>query len=295
MQVLSRENCVHTFSAAHPPKYEVDDGEVFWVEAEDAYRGEMKDPSVLRPHIKSTNWSTGPILVKNAKAGDVLCVEFLKFEFADQGAMPTNIGMGLLGDLIDAPTTRIVPVRGDYAIFSDDIHLPLTPMCGVCAVAPPGDEEYTCVWPGDFGGNMDTTKIAPGARLYLPVFHDGAKLFIGDFHACMGDGEVSGTGIEIAGRALVKVSVRKDIALKRPVVETDEAIYFLASEKTLDEAVRVSVLDAIHYMMDRLDLGFQDAYRLFSIACDTQISQVVDPLKTARARVPRFHEKVGRL
>ena len=99
MQVLSRGNAVYTFNAAHPPKYEVTDGEVFWVEVEDAYRGQIRDPSTLRTDIDSskTNWSTGPILVKGAQPGDVLCVEFLKFEFEEQGVMPTSVGMGLLG------------------------------------------------------------------------------------------------------------------------------------------------------------------------------------------------------
>ncbi len=297
MQVLSRGNAVYTFNAAHPPKYEVTDGEVFWVEVEDAYRGQIRDPSTLRTDIDSskTNWSTGPILVKGAQPGDVLCVEFLKFEFEEQGVMPTSVGMGLLGDLIDRPTTKIIPIRDGYAIFSDDIHLPLTPMAGVCAVAPESGVDLRCIYPGDFGGNLDTTKVTVGSKLYLPVIHEGARLFIGDFHACMGDGEVSGTAIETPGRALVRVSLRRDRSIQRPVIETGEAIYFLASAPTLDESVRLCVLDAVHYLMEKLALNFQDAYRLFSAACDTQISQVVNPLKTARARCPRFHEKVGLL
>lgn len=89
----------------------------------------------------------------------------------------------------------------------------------------------------------------------------GARLFIGDFHACMGDGEVSGTAIETPGRALVRVSLRRDRSIQRPVIETGEAIYFLASAPTLDESVRLCVLDAVHYLMEKLALNFQDAYR----------------------------------
>lgn len=32
--------------------------------------------------------------------------------------MPTSVGMGLLGDLLTAPTTKIIPIRDGYAIFS---------------------------------------------------------------------------------------------------------------------------------------------------------------------------------
>ncbi len=47
---------------------------------------------------------------------------------------------------------------------------------------------------------MDNTKIKAGAILYLPVFHEGALLAMGDVHACMGDGEIMVTGAGDSGR-----------------------------------------------------------------------------------------------
>lgn len=297
MRVISKVNAVHTFNASHPPKCEIVSGEIFWIEVEDAYRGQITDPSVKRTDLDTTkiNWSTGPIAVRDAKQGDVLCIEFLDFEFGPQGVMPCSMGLGLFGELITCADSKIIPIRDGYAIFSDEIHLPLTPMAGVCAVAPRPGLDLRCVYPGEFGGNLDTTKVTLGSKLYLPVLNDGANLCIGDFHACMGDGEVSGTAVETPGRGLVRVTLRSDCKIERPVIETNEAIYFLASAETLDESVKIAVKDGIDYLMRKLELNFQDAYRLFSAACDTQISQVVNPLKTARARCPRFHEKIGKL
>ncbi|MCB6610910.1 acetamidase/formamidase family protein [[Clostridium] symbiosum] len=297
MRIISKDNAIHTFNAAHPPKCQIESGEIFWIEVEDAYRGQITDPSVKRPDLDTSkiNWSTGPIAVKDAMPGDVLCIEFLDFEFGPQGVMPSSMGLGLLGDLITQPDSKIIPIRDGYAIFSEEIHLPLTPMAGVCAVAPRPGLDLRCSYPGEFGGNLDTTKVTVGSKLYLPVFNKEAGLCIGDFHACMGDGEVSGTAIETPGRGLVRVTLRKDCKIERPVIETAEAIYFLASAETLDECVKIAVKDGIDYLMRKLELNFPDAYRLFSAACDTQISQVVNPLKTARARCPRFHEKIGRL
>ena len=48
---------------------------------------------------------------------------------------------------------------------------------------------------------MDTRHLTAGATLFLPVFHDGARLSIGDGHAAQGDGEVCGTAIETPMRA----------------------------------------------------------------------------------------------
>lgn len=297
MKTITKDNLIYSFNAETPHKYTVEDGEIFWVEVEDAYRGQITDPSIKRTDIDPSiiNCSTGPIKVENAMPGDTLCIEFMDFVFGPQGVMVTNIGMGLLGDKITEPDSKIVPIRDGYAIFSEDIKLPLTPMAGVCGVAPMPGQDIPCTYPGDHGGNLDTTKVKVGSKLYLPVFIEGANLSIGDFHACMGDGEVSGTAVETPGKALVRVTVSKEHKIKRPVIETNEGIYFLASAKTLDESVRITVEDTVEYLMKKLSLNFQDAYRLFSAVCDTQISQVVNPLKTARAFCPKFHEKVGKL
>lgn len=62
-------------------------------------------------------------------------------------------------------------------------------MIGVIGVAPK-EGAVPCGEPGSHGGNMDNTKIAEGAVLYLPVFHEGALLAMGDVHACMGMGRL---------------------------------------------------------------------------------------------------------
>ena len=129
-----------------------------------------------------------------------------------QGVMVTKCGLGVLGDKIDRPTTKIVPIHDGFAHFTDDIKFPLTPMIGVMGVSP-AEGRIHCAIPADNGGNMDTKLVKVGSKIYFPVFQDGAGLAVGDMHACMGDGELDGTGIETAGRMCLKVTVYKD----RPV------------------------------------------------------------------------------
>jgi amidase len=45
---------------------------------------------------------------------------------------------------------------------------------------------------------------------------------VGDMHASMDDGEICGTGIEIAGEVTVRFDVLKDKQGERPVSETEE-------------------------------------------------------------------------
>lgn len=171
------------------------------METDDCYGGQITDASVKRPDIDITimDCSVGPIEVRGAKPGDTLCVEILAIELGRQGVMVTSKGLGVLGDRITEADTKVIPIEDGFACFSDKIRLPLTPMVGVCGVAPRPGLDIHCAVPGDHGSNMDTKMVKAGARVYLPVSVPGAGLAVGDLHACMGDGELSGTGIETPG------------------------------------------------------------------------------------------------
>ena len=66
--------------------------------------------------------------------------------------------------------------------------VPLKPMLGCIAVAPPQEMSFRSGYLGAWGGNMDFSQLGEGATVYLPVMHPGALLFLGDGHAAQGDG-----------------------------------------------------------------------------------------------------------
>lgn len=289
MQTIPKTPLIYTFSQRHPCVHRVSDGETFRVECDDCYGGQVADEHILRPMIdpKRIDGSVGPIFVEGAHPGDTLLVEVLAIELADHGVMMTGRGLGVLGERIETPDTKIIPLRDGFALFSDTIRLPLTPMIGVMGVAPREGLEIHCATPGDHGANLDTTRLCVGARVYLPVAMEGAGLAVGDLHACMGDGELSGTGIETAGCICLRVSVCRGLPLQRPVIEHGDAIYLLASAPTLEEAVHLACTDGTDFLQRKLGLDFPDAYRLMSAACSIEISQVVNPLCTVRLRLPK--------
>jgi amidase len=67
-------------------------------------------------------------------------------------------------------------------------------MIGCIATAPACDQVYCGTDLGPFGGNMDYNRMGEGVTLYLPVFHPGGLL-------TMGDGERTGTVDVISGFA----------------------------------------------------------------------------------------------
>lgn len=296
MRVIPKDKVIFHFNTTNKANYTVQDGEVFWVEADDCYSGQITDASVKRTDIDISimDCAVGPIDVEGAEPGDTLCVEVMAIDLANHGIMVTNCGLGVLGDRITEPDTKIIPVHDGFAHFSDTIKIPLTPMIGVMGVAPKSGEIH-CAVPDDHGANMDTKLVKVGSRVYFPVAQKGAGLAVGDMHACMGDGELSGTGIEIAGRMCLKVTVYKDRPIQRPVIETYDGIYFLASRPTLDESIKVATSDVVDFLMKKLDLNFPDAYRLMSATCDAQICEVVDDNVTVRLHCPKFDTRIQTL
>ena len=289
MKVFAKDQVVFDFSKANAPVYFVEAGETFWGETDDCYSGQIKTEKVLRPDIDISimDCSVGPIAVNGAEPGDVLCVEVLAIQLAEQGVMVTSPGLGVLGEKIMKAHTKIIPIKNGFAEFNERIKLPLTPMIGVLGVAPVEGSVH-CAVPGDHGSNMDTKLVKVGSRVYLPVFVSGANMALGDLHACMGDGELSGTGIETAGRVCLKVDVTKKQKLQRPMLETAEAVYTLASKNDINEAIKTAVNDMVEFLMLKKGLDFADAYRLLSAACDIQISQLVNETITVRVKAPKL-------
>ena len=83
--------------------------------------------------------------------------------------------------------------------------------------------------------------------------------------------------------------------MERPVIETADALYFVASAETLEQSIRLAVADTVAFLEKKLDLNFPDAYRLLSATCDIQISQVVNDWKTVRVRCPKLDTKIETL
>src|SRR4029453_5692731 len=61
-----------------------------------------------------------------------------------------------------------------------------------------------------------------GATFFLPFSRGGPRLSMGDGPAAQGDGEVCGTAIETPMRALVRLTIRKDLHMTGPEFQTPD-------------------------------------------------------------------------
>lgn len=286
--LLARNSYIYEMSAKHEPVMRVASGTEVTIETFDCFLNQIESEST---DYSSINWNqinpaTGPIYVEEAEPGDILKVKIKKIELDKEGTMVTGPELGVMGDQIPYFSIKKIPITNGKALFNEQIELPLNPMIGVIGVAPKYGE-VPCGTPGEHGGNMDTTLITENATLYFPVFHKGALFSLGDVHAAMGDGEVGVSGIEIPAKVTVTLSVIKGEKLSTPVVENDEGFAFIVSKPTLDEAADVAVKTMANYLTERTGMHLDEVMMLLSAAGHVQVSQIVDPLKTARMFVPK--------
>ncbi len=168
--------------------------------------------------------------------------------------------------------------------------------------------------PREHGGNLDIRYLQVGVTLYLPCYVEGCGLAIGDPHFAQGDGEVSGTAIEMDADFTVTTQILKDgPALSRgphfegPVRVLDipsrrfyattgfplkavgeippDMRYLGATEriaglrnlsKDISLAARNALLEMIDYITDTYGLTPEQAYVVASVAVDLRIGQLVD-------------------
>lgn len=82
-------------------------------------------------------------------------------------------------------------------------------------VAPKEEGRFNTIPPRFNGGNIDIRGLTIGAKLFLPVWVEGALFSTADCHAAQGDGEVTGTGIESPMTVTLRFKVRKYLYIKK--------------------------------------------------------------------------------
>lgn len=286
---LSSKNIFYSFSKENKVALTVESGDSVCLETLDCFSNQIQLPSDKLDFIdwNRLNPATGPIFIKDAMPNDTLEITIKEITISNKGVIATGKDLGLLGDLMEELYFKLVAIRDDRVVFDEKTSLSLKPMIGVIGVAPE-DGQINCGTPGSHGGNMDTKLITEGAKLYLPVFVEGALFGLGDLHALMGDGEIGVSGVEVAGKVVVELRVLKNYTISNPIIKTDNVVATIASHETLDGAASNAVHDMANIFKKFTNMEIKDISMLFSIVGNLEISQVVDPLKTARFSMPNI-------
>jgi amidase len=274
---IARAQLTYHFAADTPPVATMRPGETLTVETHDTSTGRIHRAEDVLAYVaardpKKVNPAAGPVSINGAEPGDELVVEVLAIKLGPLGFVRALKGAGVLQEGIEEHGIVMVRTEGDHLVFGEKLRFPARPMIGVIGVAPADGVVYTA-HPGQQGSNIDLNAIAAGATVHLPVHVPGALLGIGDLHAAMGDGEVSGTGVEISGEVTVRVDLKKGTGLARPWVETPDAWVTVGIGPVLEDAVHQGVQAMTNLLMERFALSRTEAFLLVSARGDVRIGQ----------------------
>lgn len=282
---------LYTLSPLRQPVLRVEPNERFQVETEDAASGQIRKETDVRDRdrVPYGNPVVGPIHVEGARKGDTLQVDIEEVTPSiGQGAtyfsaftysylLPSPVHELLGGKL--PSKTKVCRIRDGEVLFSEKIHLPYRPMIGTIGTAPALEVENVSsgVGVGPHGGNMDIPEIGPSATVYLPVFHDGALLYVGDAHAVQGDGEISGTGVEMPAEITLRTGLVKEKTIRFPRVRKGSEAMCIATTtpgRGLEDAVKTAFLGLIEWMRDDYALDPFDALMLCSQIGEVRIGNL---------------------
>jgi formamidase len=246
----------------HPdiaPIVEVGEGEDVTLETRDACDGHLTPRSTAADLATIPGGAihplTGPVLVKGARPGDLLEIEFREIApqtWAFSGIIP---GLGYLRDIMTTPFLVHWTIADGWATSPQlpRIRVPGAPFMGVSGVAP--SRAQVEAWtrreaevatrggmalapdadgavpargaaathglrtlpPRENGGNFDVKQLTRGSRLYLPVNVDGALFSTGDGHFAQGDGEVCVTAVEMGATCVVRFRIHQGEAARRGI------------------------------------------------------------------------------
>jgi formamidase len=305
------------------------------------------------PFIGWVHPLTGPVKINGAKPGDVLKVNILSVEPGEWAWTVTSgiVSDEIEGFLMvkwklgkdfatsdDLPGIKL-PNRSFPGVVSvlpsvemhaemlkreqelydagGDVMLPQAKYALPEAICGEGglyaDECLRTIPPREHGGNLDIRYLQAGSSIYLPCYIEGCGLSIGDTHYIQGDGEVSGTALEMDAVVTVTTEIIKngpdlsrgphyegpsqllDIPSEKfyattgfPIKSKDEIpanLKYLGTEKISDLenlsndislAARNALLEMIDYISSTYGYSKLQAYIITSVAVDLRIGQLVD-------------------
>jgi len=225
------------------------------------------------------------------------------------GVLTTLPSRELLADVL-AREQQLLEAGG-AVLPPDPVEAEPAELCG--AEGTNIEECLRTIPPREHGGNMDIRYMTTGTTIYLPCLIDGCGLAVGDFHYAQGDGEVSGTAIEMGGRMTVTARIvdnPPDLS-HGPHYEGPSSVLAIPSKRfhavtgfPLKEAGTVpadmayldspkiaelsnlsadinlaarNALDAmINYIVAEYGYDRTEAYMIASVAVDMRIGQLVD-------------------
>lgn len=276
------------FSGTIPPALHINPGDTIKTTTVDAGGRDAAG----KPRSMGGNPETGPFYVEGAMPGDTLAIKFhrirlnrdsagsgdrivpgavqpdyyrdAKFDekFDSQWKLDREAGVAMLAK----PTDRL-----------KNFKVKILPMLGCVGVAPPANQTYRSGWLGSWGGNMDFNGLREGVTVYLPVYQEGALLFVGDGHAVEGDGELNGDALETSMDVEFTVDLVRGKSTGGPRFEDGEYLMASGIGGSLQDALQMATTELARWLERDYKLSANESNVVLGTSIRYEIAEVVDP------------------
>jgi amidase len=296
MQKITREQArKYAFDWRDEPLLHIKPGESIEIETYDASTGYFKTPEDLAIPAKRPGFDRrpplanpigGPVFIDGAERGDVLAVTIEDITVEGYSWIAIGPKRGPCGD-----TTRWPELSSQYTTkifqhtpgpsgsnkdgtlhFSDKISWPITPFIGTIGVAPEREVTTSLDGQGEWGGKLDIRDVAPGNRIFLPIFHKGGLFYLGDVHASQGDTEFTGTAAETMATVRVKLDVIKGKRIPFMRIDKPASLVAVQAARPLELAVETATFHLMDWLITEYKFSPVDAYCLVSTCPDFRIN-----------------------
>jgi len=280
----------NNFSHKFPSVLTVQQGDTIRSESADAGGFDKSGVRVA----KRGNPLTGPFYIDGASPGDILAITLttvsLNRDYATtvEGFVKRSFPMEAMKEVYGRNAKLVkwtLDKKSGYARpqsvheHLENFKVPLSPFMGCVGVAAPAKRKEPLTYFADeYGGNMDFYKVTKGATIYLPVFHEGALLYIGDAHAAQGDGEINGDALETSmDFAFVARVIKGEPQIKFPRIEDSEHIIAMAMDKTLEQAIKKATLGLVEWLQKDYNLSLKEVTQVIGTSIEYRIPTLAGP------------------
>jgi amidase len=285
------------YSATNPPALRVFPGDTVRTRTFD---GSGRDNERRAPG--GGNLETGPFYIEGALPGDTLVVKLNRVRVnRDSARQGSRINGRTVTPAYVASAQYDPGFDGEWKLDREkgiamlahptprmkNLTVPILPMLGCIATAPPGDQVYRGTDLGPFGGNMDYNQMGEGATLYLPVFHPGGLLTMGDAHAAMGDGELTGSALETSVDVEFTVDLIPGFASAGPRLENAGYLMAMGVAGSVADSIQIATTQLVEWLKREYKLNDSEVAVLLGAVLKYDITEMVDPQFNVVAKVPK--------
>lgn len=230
--------------------------------------------------LNRSNPITGPVYVDGTHLTDSIAVFIEKIELGKIGIACVSPDYILLSEELLAPEIKRVKITDSSCELLEGKQFPIVPSIGTIGVVP--EASIGSCHTGNHGGNMDCSNIRTGSIVILPVYNEGAYLYIGDLHGAIGDGEMAECGLEVEGEVTAKIKVLKNFNINMPIIINEDRISIVSTGKSIELAIKHGLYKMLKIICQAYGIEEEDGIHILNLYTNVRMCQIAGVEKVVR-------------